>query len=184
VEDGNLRNLFLEISERFLLKCRCNFIAEGARGRGEGIGAIASSLSVVMGSLKAALERVQSSASLGDSQTGLSLILRADLAVGKNNNRYLDFLPSGHCAHYGEIVTASPHFSYVLSCGGLSIIILGSVARDFGRRRRPFQRRVLPMLKLKVRPRFEFNLLTALTDARGFHQDRECSKLHTSKPCL
>ena len=58
-----------------------------------------------MGSLKAALERVQSSASLGDSHAGLSLILQANLAVVKNSSRYLDFLR--HCAYYGEIVTAS-----------------------------------------------------------------------------
>ena len=58
-----------------------------------------------MGSLKAVLERVQSSASLGDSQTGLSLILKANLAVVKNSGRYLDFLR--YCAYYGEIVTAS-----------------------------------------------------------------------------
>ena len=73
--------------------------------QGIDIGAVTSSLSVAMGSLKAALERVQSSASLGDSHTGLSLILQVNHAIVKNSSRYLDFLR--YCVYYGEIVTAS-----------------------------------------------------------------------------
>ena len=51
------------------------------------------------------LERLRSSASFGDSHAGLFLILQVNLAIVKNNSRYLDFLR--YCAYYGEIVTAS-----------------------------------------------------------------------------
>ena len=115
-----------------------------------------------MGSLKAALERVQSSASLGDSHAGLSLILQLNLAVVKNSSRYLDFLR--HCAYYGEIVTASripPTSSRVKASHDL---------RERATRIR-FETTAVPVesaSNAQGLSSFELNLLTVFTDPRGF----------------
>ena len=114
-----------------------------------------------MGSLKAALERVQSSASLGDSHTGLSLILQANLAVVKISGRYLDFLRN--CVYYGEIVAAS-HITSTSS--------RVEASHDLRERATKLRSEAIAVSAQSATnaqgpSSFDFNLLTALTDACG-----------------
>ena len=125
------------------------------------IGVIASSLSVAMRPLKPTLERLRSSASFGDSHAGLSLIMQVNLAIVKNNSRYLDFLR--YCAYYGEIVTASrlPSTS--------SRVEASYDLRERATRLQSEETAVSAESASNAQglSSFEFNILTALTDPRG-----------------
>ena len=114
-----------------------------------------------MGSLKATLERLRSSASFGDSNAGLSLILQVNLAIVKNNSQYLDFLR--YCAYYREIVTASclPSTS--------SRVETSYDLRERAMRLQSEETAVSAESASNAQglSSFEFNILTALSDPRG-----------------
>ena len=77
--------------------------------QGADLGAISSSLSLTIGSLEGALERMSSSSSLKYSQLGRPLFQRLYVAFAANSGLCLSFLQ--HCTDYGENVPAWCQFS-------------------------------------------------------------------------
>lgn len=68
------------------------------------LGAIASSLSPALSMLKEALHRVQESASVESSPTGLALVLRTNLGLTENNELCLGFFR--RCVDFGDMTVA------------------------------------------------------------------------------